>query len=337
MSDIDNDYNLFLLLIAGTLNASLKNFEGKKDVNLQVELSIKQFMNDLTLLTKKYLKDYEITGCKLGLLEKDKFLLLLKERKFTDFLTVNEEKLVIDMEICESLLSEIVVIASIGYLKFLVKNISDLGKLYNHTQSEVKKYKLGEKEEVGKEEEGNSGDMEDDAEEEEKDEDDEAEQNQDEDENEDDEKDGKDEEKEIQEEKPLVSEPTSRKRSISPSSSVQQHKRFQHIAVNLINSIQAHRFSSPFLQPVNPKDAPDYAELIYEPKDLKNIMKSIKLKSEPPEYQLLEELERDIMLMFANCIMYNKSDTDLVQLTKSMKNDVNNIFKLFKEAELDTR
>ncbi|CUM55447.1 uncharacterized protein AC631_03139 [Debaryomyces fabryi] len=131
---------------------------------------------------------------------------------------------------------------------------------------------------------------------------------------------------------------SSRKRSRSLSvSTPQQHKRFQHIAVNLINNIQAHRFSSPFLQPVNSKEAPDYHEVIYEPKDLKNILKSIKLKNEPPEYQLIKQLKRDILLMLANCIMYNKSDTDLVQLTKSMKNDVNNIFKLFEEAELDTK
>lgn len=133
-----------------------------------------------------------------------------------------------------------------------------------------------------------------------------------------------------------LDEPRTRKRSSSPSSTM-QHKRFQHIAINLINSIQAHRFSSPFLQPVNAKDAPEYSKIIYEPKDLKNILKSIKLKRNPPEYQLINQLERDIMLMFANCIMYNKSDTDLVELTKSMKNDVNNIFKLFKDAELDTR
>lgn len=131
---------------------------------------------------------------------------------------------------------------------------------------------------------------------------------------------------------------SSRKRSRSLSvSTPQQHKRFQHIAVNLINNIQAHRFSSPFLQAVNTKEAPDYHEVIYEPKDLKNILKSIKLKNDPPEYQLIKQLKRDIMLMLANCIMYNKSDTDLVQLTKSMKNDVNNIFKLFEEAELDTK
>lgn len=141
-----------------------------------------------------------------------------------------------------------------------------------------------------------------------------------------------------QDSKDEIRSQTSKKRSRSLSvSTPQQHKRFQHIAVNLINNIQAHRFSSPFLQPVNVKEAPDYHEIIYEPKDLKNILKSIKLKNDPPEYQLIKQLKRDILLMLANCIMYNKSDTDLVELTKSMKNDVNNIFKLFEEAELDTK
>ncbi|ODV78315.1 uncharacterized protein CANTADRAFT_53715 [Suhomyces tanzawaensis NRRL Y-17324] len=134
-------------------------------------------------------------------------------------------------------------------------------------------------------------------------------------------------------------EPTSaRKRSGSPNtSSSGQRKRFQNIAVNLINSIQAHRYSSPFLQAVNKRDAHDYYDVIYEPKNLKGILKNIKLKAEPPEYQLVKQLERDIMLMFANCVMYNKSDEDLVKLTISMKNDVTNIFKMFEEAELDIK
>jgi bromodomain-containing protein 8 len=123
-----------------------------------------------------------------------------------------------------------------------------------------------------------------------------------------------------------------RKRSSSPSS-FQQHKRFQNIAINLLTNIQEHRYSSPFLQAVAKKDALDYYDVIYQPKDLKNILKTVKLKSDPPEYHLVKQLERDIMLMFANCIMYNKSDDDLVQLTISMKNDVNKIFKMFEEAE----
>ena len=127
-----------------------------------------------------------------------------------------------------------------------------------------------------------------------------------------------------------------RPRSRSPAPA-QHHKRFQNIAVNLLNSIQEHRFSSPFLQAVNPKDAPNYYEMIYEPKDLKGIMKALKSKKEPPVYLLIKELERDVMLMFANCIMYNRLDEDLVELTRTMKRDVGDMFKMFKEAELEMK
>ena len=134
------------------------------------------------------------------------------------------------------------------------------------------------------------------------------------------------------------SELPSRKRPRSHSPAPAQHqKRFQNIAVNLINSIQEHRFSSPFLQAVNPKDAPNYYEMIYEPKNLKGIQKALKSKSDPPAYLLIKELERDVMLMFANCIMYNRLDEDLVELTRTMKRDVEDMFKMFKEAELEMK
>ena len=124
----------------------------------------------------------------------------------------------------------------------------------------------------------------------------------------------------------------SRKRSRSPVPG-QQYKRFQNIAVNLLNSIHEHRFSSPFLQPVNAKDAPDYHNIIFEPRDLKNILKAVKSKRDSPTYQSVKELERDIMLMFANCIMYNRTGDDLIELTRIMKKEVSEIFKMFEEAE----
>lgn len=130
----------------------------------------------------------------------------------------------------------------------------------------------------------------------------------------------------------------SRKRQASSSlASLQQRKRFQHIAVNLIDSIHTHRYSSPFLNPVNKKEALDYSDIIYQPKDLKNILRGIKLKADPPEYLTIKELERDIMLMFANCVMYNRSDTDLVELTRSMKDDVRASFKLFEDTEAEMK
>lgn len=129
-----------------------------------------------------------------------------------------------------------------------------------------------------------------------------------------------------------------RKRQASSSlASLQQRKRFQHIAVNLIDSIHTHRYSSPFLNPVNKKEALDYSDIIYQPKDLKNILRGIKLKADPPEYLTIKELERDIMLMFANCVMYNRSDTDLVELTRSMKDDVRASFKLFEDTEAEMK
>lgn len=122
------------------------------------------------------------------------------------------------------------------------------------------------------------------------------------------------------------------KRSASPlgNLSPHKHKRFQNIAVNLIRSIEGHRFSSPFLLPVS---APNYGNTVFEPTDLKTIMKALKLKQEPPKYETLKELERDIMLMFANCVMFNKSSTPIVDMAKEMKQDVSRTFKMFEEAE----
>ena len=134
-----------------------------------------------------------------------------------------------------------------------------------------------------------------------------------------------------------IRETRKRPRSHSPGAPLQHHKKFQSIAISLLNSIQEHRFSSPFLHAVNAKDAPNYYEIIHQPKDLKSILKALKSKADPPVYQLVVELERDIMLMFANCVMYNRLDEDLVGLTRTMKEEVGELFKMFKEAELEIR
>ena len=46
-------------------------------------------------------------------------------------------------------------------------------------------------------------------------------------------------------------------------------------------------------------------------------------------------LERDIMLMFANCVMFNKSTTPIVDMAREMKNEVSETFKMFEEAEMN--
>lgn len=122
------------------------------------------------------------------------------------------------------------------------------------------------------------------------------------------------------------------KRSVSPlgTQASHKHKRFQSIAINLLRSIEGHRFSSPFLLPVT---APNYSDTVKEATDLKTIMKALKSKQEPPVYETLKELERDIMLMFANCVMFNKSKTPIVDMAREMKSEVSQTFKMFEEAE----
>lgn len=128
-------------------------------------------------------------------------------------------------------------------------------------------------------------------------------------------------------------EELTRKRSHSPVIDSQKHKRFQNIAINLIKTIEEHRFLSPFLVPVNAKE---YEDVIFEPKDLKSILKAVRQK-DFQMYGTVKELERDIMLMFANCVMYNKSNTPLVEMAKQMKDDVKKTFKMFEDAELDIK
>lgn len=128
----------------------------------------------------------------------------------------------------------------------------------------------------------------------------------------------------------VLSEQRPPKRSLSPLVTSQKHKRFQNIAINLVKTIEEHRFLSPFLLPVV---ADQYEEVVFHPKDLKSILKSIKQKDEPAAYETVKDLERDIMLMFANCVMYNKSNAHLVDMAKQMKDDVRNTFKMFEDAE----
>ncbi|KAM9931137.1 hypothetical protein OXX59_000021 [Metschnikowia pulcherrima] len=121
-----------------------------------------------------------------------------------------------------------------------------------------------------------------------------------------------------------------RKKSPETLTPAQKYKRFQTIAVNLIKSIEAHRFSSPFLTAVT---AREYSKVVKNPKDLKSILKDVKRKQDQAVYTTVKELERDIILMFTNCVMFNRSSAPLVRMAQEMKNDVRTTFKMFEEAE----
>ncbi|QBM87419.1 Bromodomain-containing protein [Metschnikowia aff. pulcherrima] len=124
--------------------------------------------------------------------------------------------------------------------------------------------------------------------------------------------------------------PAPRKKSPETLTPAQKYKRFQTIAVNLIKSIEAHRFLLPFLTAVT---AREYSKVVKNPKDLKSILKDVKRKQDQAVYTTVKELERDIILMFTNCVMFNRSLAPLVRMAQEMKDDVRTTFKMFEEAE----
>ncbi|KAF8002002.1 hypothetical protein HF325_002967 [Metschnikowia pulcherrima] len=124
--------------------------------------------------------------------------------------------------------------------------------------------------------------------------------------------------------------PAPRKKSPETLTPAQKYKRFQTIAVNLIKSIEAHRFLLPFLTAVT---AREYSRVVKNPKDLKSILKDVKRKQDQAVYTTVKELERDIILMFTNCVMFNRSLAPLVRMAQEMKDDVRTTFKMFEEAE----
>ncbi|KAI9682241.1 MAG: histone acetyltransferase [Caeruleum heppii] len=75
--------------------------------------------------------------------------------------------------------------------------------------------------------------------------------------------------------------------------------------LHLLNDMQNHQSSWPFLQPVNRDEVADYYEVIKEPMDLSTMEE----KHEKDLYPTPEDFIRDAKLIFNNCRKYNNETT----------------------------
>lgn len=124
-------------------------------------------------------------------------------------------------------------------------------------------------------------------------------------------------------------EETSQKKRRSLEVSI--NKKFIALANQIIDSISSLKFSSPFLNPVNENDAPSYYSVIYQPRDLKSIKNMVKIG----EIANIKQLEREIMLMYANSVMYNRSNTDMNKWALEMEEESNKIMKMFSSSDFN--
>lgn len=119
-----------------------------------------------------------------------------------------------------------------------------------------------------------------------------------------------------------------RKRQSSPPRAT-PNRRFLTMVNPLLSNISSNKSASFFSNPVNPNDAPNYYDLIYDPTDIRTIKAQVK----DGRIRDTAELERELQRMFANAVMYNGWDSDVSMWTREMQHDTETLLALFRGAE----
>ncbi|XP_026828403.1 nucleosome-remodeling factor subunit NURF301 isoform X1 [Ooceraea biroi] len=83
----------------------------------------------------------------------------------------------------------------------------------------------------------------------------------------------------------------------------------------LIKQIQAHKSAWPFMEPVDPNEAPDYYKVIKEPMDLQ----TIELRINDRTYKKLSEFIGDMTKIFDNCRYYNPKESPFFKCAESLE------------------
>ncbi|XP_041673909.1 nucleosome-remodeling factor subunit NURF301 isoform X2 [Drosophila eugracilis] len=83
----------------------------------------------------------------------------------------------------------------------------------------------------------------------------------------------------------------------------------------LIKQIQLHKSAWPFMEPVDPKEAPDYYKVIKEPMDLKRMETKLELNT----YTKLAEFIGDMTKIFDNCRYYNPKDSSFYKCAEALE------------------
>jgi bromodomain-containing protein 8 len=89
-------------------------------------------------------------------------------------------------------------------------------------------------------------------------------------------------------------------------------KKFQGLIIGLHQQIHQHKCGAIFHQPIKPSDALDYHSIIHHPIDLK----TIKARVRAGEISSSLEYRRDIALMFANAMMFNRPSSDVYKMAE---------------------
>ncbi|XP_077292315.1 nucleosome-remodeling factor subunit NURF301 E(bx) [Arctopsyche grandis] len=104
------------------------------------------------------------------------------------------------------------------------------------------------------------------------------------------------------------------------------YKDFENLK-KLIKQIQNHKSAWPFMEPVDPREAPMYYKVIKEPMDLQVIEKKINEQT----YNMLSELIGDMTKIFDNCRYFNPKDSQFYRCAEGLEAFFVQKIKFFRE------
>ncbi|QRW16083.1 bromodomain associated protein [Rhizoctonia solani] len=93
----------------------------------------------------------------------------------------------------------------------------------------------------------------------------------------------------------------------APQPTAVTNKKFQNVISMVHQQIYQHRGGNIFHNPIKKSEAPDYYEIVRRPMDLKTVKSRIK----DGVISSADHFKRDVFLMFANAIMYNRPGTSV--------------------------
>jgi hypothetical protein len=143
------------------------------------------------------------------------------------------------------------------------------------------------------------------------------------------------------------------------------NKNFNRLSATIMNDIQSHKHASLFSNPVRDRDAEGYSDIIRRPQDLKSIRMAITAGNRavnaaatsesfttsqrdagglvvlpvsedlvPPKSIVNSgQLEKEVMRMFANAVMFNPGDDEVVMDAREMADGVEGQIAKFREVE----
>lgn len=100
----------------------------------------------------------------------------------------------------------------------------------------------------------------------------------------------------------------------------------------LIKQIQAHKSAWPFMEPVDPREAPTYYKVIKEPMDLQTVER----KAIEHRYSRLSEFIGDMTKIFDNCRYFNPKDSEFYRCAEALESFFAQKIKFFREKLFET-